>query len=87
MATLDNEGLKKARTEIQMVFRTPTPPESRMPIMDIIARAVEGSRLQPKDQNESRNCSSWSDWGGIRPAVLSFSGGQRQRIGIARRLH
>jgi len=90
MATLDNEGLKKARTEIQMVFQDPySSLNPRMPIMDIIAEPLRAHGYSRKDQEE--RVKELLELVGLRAEYArryphSFSGGQRQRIGIARAL-
>jgi peptide/nickel transport system ATP-binding protein len=88
---LDREGLKKARSEIQMIFQDPySSLNPRMTLLEIVGEPLvvhgvaSGSELEDRVGELLRVV-------GLRPEYMSryphaFSGGQRQRIGVARAL-
>src|SRR5690554_6359436 len=90
LAKLNFKGLKKIRSEIQMVFQDPfSSLNPRMTVLDIIAEPlkVQGwKRKQYEMKVEEMLEIVGLDRKYMRRYPHAFSGGQRQRIGIARAL-
>ena len=88
---LDQEGLKKVRKEMSMIFQDPINSlNPRMSIYDIVAEPMIIHGQVDRKKNE-QTVISLLDRVGLRASYLrryphEFSGGQRQRIGIARAL-
>ena len=91
LTSLENKELRKARTDLQMIFQDPySSLNPRMTAGEIVG---EGLYLHSKlKSNEIRKAvSKWFSLVGLQESYMSrypheFSGGQRQRIGIARAL-
>jgi peptide/nickel transport system ATP-binding protein len=91
VATLDKQGLKQLRQNMQMVFQDPySSLNPRMTLLQIVGEPLvvngiaRGHELQDRVADLLRVV-------GLRPEYMNryphaFSGGQRQRIGVARAL-
>ena len=91
VATLDKQGLKQLRQNMQMVFQDPySSLNPRMTLLQIVGEPLvvngiaRGQELQDRVADLLRVV-------GLRPEYMNryphaFSGGQRQRIGVARAL-
>ncbi len=86
---ISREMDRKVTRSIQMIFRTPWPPNERAKVSYIVSEGLYagGHRLTEAEKQE-KVAKALSDVG-LLPEFASrfpheFSGGQRQRIGIAR---
>ncbi len=88
---MSKDELRKARTEMQIIFQDPFSSLSpRLPVSEIIGEAVREHNLVPKAELEDYIDKVMEDCG-LQPFHKDrypheFSGGQRQRICIARAL-
>ena len=88
---LDNEGMRKARRQMQIIFQDPySSLNPRMTIEGIIGEAIEFHGIAKGDQRRQM-VENLLERVGLQPSYITrypheFSGGQRQRIGIARAL-
>ncbi|KUO70745.1 MAG: peptide ABC transporter substrate-binding protein [Clostridia bacterium BRH_c25] len=87
--TLDREGLRKKRREMQLIFQDPySSLNPRMTVGDIIGEPLEIHEGMPSREKLER-VKELLDFVGLSPYHVrryphEFSGGQRQRIGVAR---
>jgi peptide/nickel transport system ATP-binding protein len=90
VATLDRQGRRALRGDLQVVFQDPFASlDPRLPVSDLIAEPLTANGFGADDVNE--RVAGLLTTVGLRPEHASrypaeFSGGQRQRIGIARAL-
>lgn len=89
--TLDGRALRKARTQIQMIFQDPYASlDPRMTIFDCLAEPIRGHRRLTPLQRSKKITDSLERVGlsiaAAKKYPHEFSGGQRQRIAIARSL-
>lgn len=88
---LDNDGMRKLRSEMQIIFQDPySSLNPRMTIENIIGEAIEFHGIAKGDARRSK-VESLLERVGLQPSYVTrypheFSGGQRQRVGIARAL-
>ena len=88
---LDNQALRRARRDFQVVFQDPFASLSpRLTVEEIVGEGLALHQPQlPPDQRRERVCAMLAEVGMAGEDILSrypheFSGGQRQRIAIAR---
>ena len=91
LAMLDDDGMREARRDLQMVFQDPYASlNPRMTVQNIVAEPLRNFGLATGGELVERVC-ELLDVVGLSPSWRNrypheFSGGQRQRIGVARAL-
>jgi peptide/nickel transport system ATP-binding protein len=89
-ATLNADGRRALRRDIQVVFQDPVASlDPRLPVFEVLSEPLHANGFNKSDTN--KRVAELLDIVGLRRADTSrypaeFSGGQKQRIGIARAL-
>jgi oligopeptide transport system ATP-binding protein len=92
LTTLDGEGLRHLRRNMQIIFQDPYASlNPRMTVGDIVGEPLEVHRLEKNKKRRRARVQELLRLVGLNPYFINrypheFSGGQRQRIGVARAL-